>query len=298
MAIDRSGSARRLGRGRRSAPEVAPLAGPMLCFLVGCWLSAGSIAAEPSVPANGPGQATAVTVIDGRVNGAFEQVPIAEAIETIGGQAGFAHSVRPWVAEETVSMVFDELPVDQALAKLLADFNYILEAGPDGAVAALWVTGLKAEAPVETWVPEIDPSDKLQDRNPLLARRSTDEPADVSPTPLVSPISVISGPWDRKPYGPLEEENLDMPADRLPTFKARVDERGPAGPEADHGVSGMLAVDAHAFEVELSAEGPPAQPLPPFEPVYSDAGPSDFYAAPQILPEYNEVEERWEFPDE
>jgi hypothetical protein len=258
-------------------------------------LSVASLADGSSEAAHQTGDRSGVTVADGRVSGAFDLVSIGDAIDTIAGQAGFDHAVRPGLADRTVSAVFDALPVDEALAEVLADYNYVLKTAPDGAIAVLWVTGLKADAPAT-------PPDQLLR---LLSRRAgATEPASHEHEPAVESAgpsgtfaslpSTASGPGPPIGSGPTGAENSDQASGPPPIFVPHVDERGPGG----GGTVGAPTIDMLAHDVELNAALRPDVPLPEFEPVYSDTGPGDFYAAPPVMPVYDEVEERWEFPDE
>ena len=294
----------------RGSTWTAFLARQMLCLCAGCWLTVAAIAAETAGPEGmSPAGATTVTVTDGMVSGTLEQVPLAAELEAIGRQAGFTYSAKPWLAEEPVSGRFDGLPVYEALTKLLEGFNYTLETGPDGAIAVLRVTGLGPLRSLDPWLPAAGPVYKEQRGYPRLRAESVaaaeasmaddggplppvDRSAGPPPLPVTAPAS-----WDRDAGEPTDDDDLDWPGGNLPRFRVRVVEGGPGGPDPEEAPD-MLTIDRMADEVWLAAVIAPENPLPPFEPVYSDTGPGDPYTLPQTLPVFNASEGHWEFLEE
>ena len=90
--------------------------------------------------------APVIRYADGRMSAAIDGMPLADVLTALSAETGA--SVRGDIAEpRDVTIHFEDLPIDRAIARLLGSENYTLRFGPSGELLVIYLRGQPAPPP-------------------------------------------------------------------------------------------------------------------------------------------------------
>lgn len=106
-----------------------------------CWLALPACHAQT-------GQGTIQLEVHGSsLSASIRDATLRDVLEELKAKAGIDYTAHPGLLENRISVEFSNLPMEEALGRILADMSYSLALGPDKKVLGISVAGKRTEPP-------------------------------------------------------------------------------------------------------------------------------------------------------
>ena len=189
-----------------------------------------------------------IRIAEGKVSGKFNNRPLFEVLDAIRSKSGIQYQGGKRHLRHPVSGIFQEVPLVDAVKKILEPFNYVMVFNANGEIKRLHIGSLRHV---------------VEDRDAAVAR---DPPHTTS--------------LDDNLADAATERELDQLSDFEPIWSA-------ASPnDSDAGLQSLLEIEPTESETGPNDPDVGLQDLPEFVPVVSETGPNDPDAGLQGLPEF------------
>ena len=103
-------------------------------------------ASDQAVPTHDGSDPVDLGISEGKLSGQFNNRPLVEILDVIGGQAGFTYRGDEEVLNQPVSGNFEGRPLIDAVEWILEPFNYVIDVTENGEIERLHIISLRHTA--------------------------------------------------------------------------------------------------------------------------------------------------------
>ncbi len=231
-------------------------------------------ASDQAVPTHDRSDPVDLGISEGKLSGQFNNRPLVEILDVIGGQAGFTYQGDEEVLNQPVSGNFEGRPLIDAMEWILEPFNYIIDFTGNGEIEGLHIISLRHKAatvapaparlpakmssPEHVFGPELDELAESDLASEVLLLFETADQQLGPPPELLEYFEPVPEPGSEE-TGPQLPPGMVVKGlpDFEPVPKPGSEETGPQLPP------GMVVKDLPGFEPVVSDTDPPVNPFGP-----------------------------------